>query len=162
SVNANLRLYRKLLALHPPTVSDRLALPAIVATVLDSLSQSPPPNGPVFGSTAVPPEDTCEDLWAWQRWTEHLVTALAYHRHSFLLHGQPASNNALQTTTDPEARFKFEPPPVADSRHVNGATRRRLFEVFSKAGDAKNASGSRTLARIAMFLPNANDSQGGK
>ena len=166
--NANLRVWRKLLAEGPK--ADQRAnwcLMDIAKKAVELLQSGLLPNGPAFGE-AIPPSDTYDDVWDYAAWLDSVVTAAEWDVHPLARNRawyRDTPKSGLTVTGEEKAPFKLLPPEIEKdarrewTRRVDGKARLRLLDALTETESGMERCC--TLAGYALFLPNHEENNTG-
>ena len=166
SVNANLRVYQRLLNSATTQLDDQLDLEAIAAQIIAHLDQvAIAPGFP--RNSDLPLQDRRQSRFVLAPWALHLVTAAEWKHYPFYHQngGKLDYRNRihLRKRTDRSSDqypFVFELRGDEFSRRVDGSLRYRLLEKLYHAwttSPRRDLQRLLWLAEIASFLPNHSD-----
>jgi hypothetical protein len=161
SVNANVRLYYRLLSATPPDLESDTR--AIAARIIDELGRDRLAEGPRFAPAGerIPASDHHESIWRYAVWIDNLVTAAEWRQFLF----RDAKGTALPigdrlritSTNGPDLAFEFKLLGNEVSRTVNGDLRLRMARIFLSRVDPAAPRSLFDVARMSVLLPNHTD-----
>ena len=161
-VNANLRVYRKLLheAGKPPDGAD---LRKICKKIVSLLEAGPVAKGIVFPfENEIPPRDEFEDPWKYADWSMNMVQASEWKYNRFEEENGETlpTGDRLKWQGKPEQPFSFELKGGEKSRKVSGDLRFRLAKTLVEhlpEGEPDRRKSLLKVAEFVSFLPNNRD-----
>ncbi len=160
-VNANFRIWKRLLDSAAPPPSDDLKLGAIAPHAVAKLEEGILPVGPTFPlKDSLPTTDVHEQFWTYAPWAVNVVTGVEWINHPFLgRSGQPLGwRERVKSIASAIEPFTFKTIGSEVSRSVDGKLRARLATLLLERL-AGSASLERQLltATTVMWLPNDRD-----